>query len=148
MTSDLFGDDLPEQPEHLTDEKLRELGLKPVRSFIRTDASKAALRTAKHRAKLEAEGRAQLNVVAPLEVHELVKEIARRTAAGEDLGVVLSEIAQAQPAPVGPAQPAPVVPAPKVDTPPPAAPPEIAKIIEAARRPGFRGWMIRRLAGV
>lgn len=147
MTSDLFGDDLPEQPA-LTDEQLREMGLKPVRSFIRTDASKAALRTARHRAKLEQEGRSQLNVVAPAEARDVLKEIARRTAEGEPMEAVLRDLAglqrpQAAPAPkvdVSPASPAPERPArlPEAD----------AQVVAAAHAPGLRGWLIRRLAGV
>ena len=148
MTSDLFGDDLPEQPP-LTDDQLREMGLKPVRSFIRTDASKAALRTARHRAKLEQEGRAQLNVMAPAEARDVLKEIARRTAGGEPIEVVLRDLAglQRPQATPGPA------PAPKVDTSPaperPAKLPEAdALVVAAAHAPGLRGWLIRRLAGV
>jgi hypothetical protein len=147
MTSDLFGDDLPEQPA-LTDEQLREMGLKPVRSFIRTDASKAALRTAKHRAKLEEEGRAQLNVVAPLEAHELVKELTRRITAGEDPRAVLSDLAGAgkiEPTAPAPARKVDVSPAP---TPTPTLPEADALVVAAAHAPGLRGWMIRKLAGV
>jgi hypothetical protein len=150
MTSDLFGDDLPEQPA-LTDEQLREMGLKPVRSFIRTDASKAALRTAKHRAKLEEEGRAQLNVVAPLEAHELVKELTRRITAGEDPRAVLSDLAGAQNSQVGKIEPPAPAPAParKVDvSPAPTLPEADALVVAAAHAPGLRGWLIRRLAGV
>nr|CRY97976.1 hypothetical protein [uncultured prokaryote] len=147
MTSDLFGD-LPEQPA-LTDEQLREMGLKPVRSFIRTDASKAALRTAKHRAKLEEEGRAQLNVVAPLEAHELVKELTRRITAGEDPRAVLSDLAGSQNSQLGKIEPPAPAPARKVDvSPAPTLPEADALVVAAAHAPGLRGWLIRRLAGV
>jgi hypothetical protein len=115
----------------LTDSDLEDGGLRQVRAFVRTKASKNALRVKKHRDKAEAEGLQQVNVIAPEEARAVVKQIAKRTASGEPLGHVLQEIAGY---------------APKVYT--PDTDPLAAKIIAAARSQGLRGWLIRKLARV
>lgn len=48
----------------LTDDQLEEGGLRQVRAFVRTRASRNALRVQKHREKAAAEGLGQVNVVA------------------------------------------------------------------------------------
>ena len=135
----------------LTDDQLEEGGLRQVRAFVRTRASRNALRVQKHREKAAAEGLRQVNVVAPEAARDALKAIAKRTAGGEPLEAVLRDLAglqrpQAVPVP-GPA------PAPKVDTSPaperPSKLPEAdALVVAAAHAPGLRGWLIRRLAGV
>lgn len=128
----------------LTDDQLEAGGLRQVRAFVRTKASKNALRVQKHREKAAAEGLGQVNVVAPEAARDALKAIAKRTAGGEALEAVLRDLAGAVPGPA---------PAPKVDTSPaperPAKLPEAdAMVVAAARAPGLRGWLIRRLAGV
>jgi hypothetical protein len=129
----------------LSDEQLEEGGLRQVRAFVRTRASKNALRVAKHREKAEAEGLQQVNVVAPVEIRDALKEIAKRTASGEPLAVVLRDLAGIQ----APSAPTPELatqrPAPK---PAPELPQADALVIAAAHAPGVKGWLIRRLAGV
>lgn len=122
----------------LTDDQLEEGGLRQVRAFVRTRASKNALRVQKHREKAAAEGLGQVNVVAPDEAKEALRAIAKRTAGGESLEAVLRDLAGLQRPQAGPA------PAPKVDTSPEAD----AMVVAAAHAPGLRGWLIRRLAGV
>ena len=133
----------------LTDDQLEEGGLRLVRAFVRTRASKNALRVQKYREKVAAEGLGQVNVVAPEAARDALKAIARRTAGGEPLEAVLRDLAglQRPQAVPGPA------PAPKVDTSPaperPSKLPEAdALVVAAAHAPGLRGWLIRRLAGV
>jgi hypothetical protein len=111
----------------LTDDQLEEGGLRQVRAFVRTRASKNAMRVQKHRDKVGAEGLKQVNVVAPEPARDVVKEIAKRTTSGEPLADVLRDVAH---------QTAPVVP------------PADAQVLAAARAAGLRGWLIRRLAGV
>ena len=137
----------------LTDDQLEEGGLRQVRAFVRTRASRNALRVQKHREKAAAEGLGQVNVVAPEAARDALKAIAKRTAGGEPLEAVLRDLAglQRPQAVPGPA-PAPA-PAPKVDTSPaperPSKLPEAdALVVAAAHAPGLRGWLIRRLAGV
>jgi hypothetical protein len=133
----------------LTDDQLEEGGLRQVRAFVRTRASKNALRVQKHREKVAAEGLGQVNVVAPEAARDALKAIAKRTAGGEPLEAVLRDLTglQRPQAVPGPA------PAPKVDTSPeaerPSKLPEAdALVVAAAHAPGLRGWLIRRLAGV
>jgi hypothetical protein len=120
----------------LTNDQLEAGGLRQVRAFVRTRASRNALRVQRHREKAAESGLQQVNVMAPEDARAAVKEIAKRTADGEPLAAVLLDVAKA------PA--APAAPAPKVDTSEAAD----ALVIAAARRSGLRGWMIRKLAGV
>ena len=122
----------------LTDDQLEAGGLRQVRAFVRTKASKNALRVQKHREKAADEGLGQVNVVAPEAARDALKAIAKRTAGGEPLEAVLRDLAGLQRPQAGPA------PAPKVDTSPEAD----AMVVAAAHAPGLRGWLIRRLAGV
>lgn len=131
----------------LTDDQLEEGGLRQVRAFVRTRASKNALRVQKHREKAAADGLGQVNVVAPEAARDALKAIAKRTAGGEPLEAVLRDLAGLQRPQAVPA------PAPKVDTSPaperPSKLPEAdALVVAAAQAPGLRGWLIRRLAGV
>lgn len=133
----------------LTDEQLEEGGLRQVRAFVRTRASRNALRVKKHREKAAEEGLGQVNVVAPEEARDVLRAIAKRTAGGEPLEAVLRDLAGLQRPQAAPG----VAPAPKVDTSPaperPAKLPEAdAMVVAAAHAPGLRGWLIRRLAGV
>ena len=135
----------------LTDDQLEEGGLRQVRAFVRTRASRNALRVQKHREKAAAEGLGQVNVVAPEAARDVLKAIAKRTAGGEPLEAVLRDLAGLQ-RPQAVPGPAPA-PAPKVDTSPaperPSKLPEAdALVVAAAHAPGLRGWLIRRLAGV
>lgn len=66
-----------------TDDELKSAGLVPVRAFVRTKASKNALRVQKHKAKAESgeDGqmpRKQLNLVAPADdaSRKALKEVA------------------------------------------------------------------------
>jgi hypothetical protein len=129
----------------LTDDQLEDGGLRQVRAFVRTRASKNALRVQKHREKVAAEGLGQVNVVAPEAARDALKAIAKRTAGGEPLEAVLRDLAGLQ-RPQG-------APAPKVDiSPAPERPSKLpeadALVVAAAHAPGLRGWLIRRLAGV
>ena len=131
----------------LTDDQLEAGGLRLVRAFVRTRASKNALRVQKHREKAAADGLGQVNVVAPEAARDALKAIAKRTAGGESLEAVLRDLAGLQRPQAVPA------PAPKVDTSPaperPSKLPEAdALVVAAAHAPGLRGWLIRRLAGV
>ena len=128
----------------LTDEQLEDGGLRPVRAFVRTRASKNALRVAKSKQAKAELGIKQVNVQAPEQVHTALKEIARRTTAGESLAAA---IAQAVPemAPKALTAPleAPAAPsAPGIDDQP------TQKLLEAVKKPGFRSWMIKKLAGI
>lgn len=133
----------------LTDDQLEAGGLRQVRAFVRTRASKNALRVQKHREKAAADGLGQVNVVAPEAARDALKAIAKRTAGGEPLEAVLRDLAGLQRPHAVPGS----APAPKVDTSPaperPSKLPEAdAMVVAAAHAPGLRGWLIRRLAGV
>jgi hypothetical protein len=69
----------------LTDEQLEDGGLRQIKAFVRTNASKNALRVAKAKELKAEQGIKQLNVQAPKELHDVLKEIARLTTAGESL---------------------------------------------------------------
>lgn len=84
---------LPADPDKvLTDEQLAAGGLVKVNAFMRSKASANALRVKRHRDRKEAEGVKQINVQATEEAREVIKEIAKRTATGEELESVLAQI--------------------------------------------------------
>ena len=124
----------------LTDDQLEAGGLRQVRAFVRTRASRNALRVQKHREKAAAEGLGQVNVVAPEAARDALKAIAKRTAGGEPLEAVLRDcLASVM------TEESPVMGATITAT----APLEVdAMVVAAAHAPGLRGWLIRRLAGV
>lgn len=124
----------------LTDDQLEAGGLRQVRAFVRTKASKNALRVQKHREKAAAEGLGQVNVVAPEAARKALKTIAKRTSGGEPLEAVLRDcLASVM------TEESPVMGATITAT----APLEVdAMVVAAAHAPGLRGWLIRRLAGV
>jgi len=92
-------DDVPESPSAtattaaavLSDEALAAGGLVPVTAFMRTRSSANATRLKKSRAKADAAGLRQLNVVLPVAAHAAVKAMARELQAG----VALHEVLQA-----------------------------------------------------
>lgn len=124
----------------LTDEQLEDGGLRPVRAFVRTRASKNALRVAKSKELKAEQGIKQVNVQAPEQVHTALKEIARRTTAGESLAAA---IAQAVPELAQPhhVEPLDALQAPVLND-------SEAKVVEAIKKPGFKSWLIRKLAGI
>lgn len=124
----------------LTDDQLEAGGLRQVRAFVRTRASRNALRVQKHREKAAAEGLGQVNVVAPEAARKALKTIAKRTSGGEPLEAVLRDcLASVM------TEESPVMGATITAT----APLEVdAMVVAAAHAPGLRGWLIRRLAGV
>lgn len=124
----------------LTDEQLEDGGLRQVKAFVRTRASKNALRVAKSKEVRAEQGIKQVNVQAPEQVHTALKEIARRTTAGESIAEAIAHaVPELAPKPVE----APLAPsAPVIDDQP------TQKLLEAVKKPGFRSWMIKKLAGI
>lgn len=92
-----FVEDLKENPVDpsvvLTDEQLKEGGLVSVNAFMRTKASKNALRVRKSKEKAEAGGVKQINVQAPVETHAVIKQIADRAKSGEPVQSVINSLA-------------------------------------------------------
>lgn len=118
----------------LTEDDLLAGGFAPVRAYVRTKAGKAATRQRKHREKLENEGVRQVNLMAPVEAHPVIKALAERLRQGEDLQTVLRDLAKGG-APAAPeAKPRPK---PK---PEPADP-----VAEVIGRGGWRAWLLRWL---
>lgn len=91
-----FVEDLKENPVDssgaLTDEQLKDGGLVPVNAFMRTRASKNALRVRKCKKNAEAEGVKQINVQAPVETHAVIKQIADRAKNGEPVQSVINSL--------------------------------------------------------
>lgn len=141
----------------LTDEQLEEGGLRPVQAFVRTRASKNALRVARSKENKAEQGIKQVNVQAPESIHAALKEIAKRTAAGESLADAVAHAVPEFQKPINQAAVAPTVSpavAPAVD---PAVAPvvdmlqvddQLAKVVEAVKKPGFKSWLIKKLAGI
>ena len=122
----------------LTDEQLEDGGLRQVKAFVRTRASKNALRVAKSKEAKAEQGIKQVNVQAPEKVHTALKEIARRTTAGESIAEAIAHaVPELAPKPVE----APVAPSVIDDQP-------TQKLLEAVKKPGFRSWLIKKLAGI
>jgi hypothetical protein len=119
----------------LTDVQLEDGGLRQVKAFVRTTASKNALRVAKSKAVKAEKGIAQVNVAAPKEVHAALKEIAKLTSAGESLGSAISKAVPTF------SESAPVEQKPDFTD-------AEAKVVRALKVPGLRSWLICKLAGV
>lgn len=75
----------------LTDQELEEGGLRPVRTWARTTASKNALRIKKHNEKLEEQGIKQLNMKAPIAQHEALKAITAALVEGKSIDQAVAE---------------------------------------------------------
>lgn len=80
----------------LSDDQLEEGGLKPVKAWVRTKQAGNAARTKRYKERKQELGVKQLNLQAPQETHEALREIAARTRAGEPLKRVLSDLAGAE----------------------------------------------------
>lgn len=76
----------------LSDDQLEEGGLKPVRAWVRTKQAGNAARTKRYKDRKEELGVKQLNLQAPQETHDVLRQIAARTRAGEPLSSVLEEL--------------------------------------------------------
>ena len=124
----------------LTDDELEDGGLRPIKAFVRTRASKNALRVAKSKEAKAEQGIKQVNVQAPEPVHSVLKEIAKLTSAGESIAEAIAHaVPELAPKPVQApvAPPAPVI-----------ADQGTQKLLAAVKKPGFRSWMIKKLAGI
>jgi hypothetical protein len=121
----------------LTDDELEDGGLRPIKAFVRTRASKNALRVAKSKEAKAEQGIKQVNVQAPEPVHSVLKEIAKLTSAGESIAEAIAHaVPELAPKPVE----APVSPV--------IADQPTQKLLDAVKKPGFRSWMIKKLAGI
>lgn len=86
-----------ENPQNmLTDEQLEAGGLQQVRAFVRTKASKNALRVAKAKAKKEEVGIKQLNIQAHESAHEALRALAKATASGDSIEQALAQLGYLQ----------------------------------------------------
>ncbi len=87
-----------EVPE-VTDEQLAELGLKKRVAYLKEAGGKsgAAKRKEKSREKQKEAGIEQVTVAAAQPVRDIVKQLAERTKAGEDLNAVLASLAPVAP---------------------------------------------------
>ena len=76
-----FIEDIEESPldlgSVLADEQLQAAGFVKTEAFVRTKSSKAAQRSSKHKQMKLVEGWKQLNIMAPIELHETLKQIAK-----------------------------------------------------------------------
>ena len=112
-----------ENPEKmLTDEDLEAGGLQQVRAFVRTKASKNALRVAKAKAKKEKIGIKQLNIQAHESAHEVLRELAKATASGSSIEQAISAVTQAQ-----------------------ALTAQQKKALEVMAQKSWKSWIIRKL---
>lgn len=76
----------------LTDEQLRDGGLAKVDAFVRTKASKNALRQQRHKEKQEAAGIKQLNVMMPETAHDTIKQLVARVKEGATVDEALKSM--------------------------------------------------------
>jgi len=80
----------------LTNDQLQEGGLKPVQAWVRTKQATNAARTKRYKDRKQAQGVKQLNLQAPEETHQVLREIATRTRSGEPLAAVLFDLSGPQ----------------------------------------------------
>ena len=85
-----------ETPE-VTDEQLRELGLKKSVAYLKDNSGKSgsAKRKEKSREKQKEAGIEQVTVAAAEPVRQIVKQLAERTKAGESIETVLASLVPA-----------------------------------------------------
>lgn len=94
-TCDLNENNMDQAAASLTDDHLISGGFKPIHAFVRSGPSKSAKKTRKRRDVLkEKYGIIQINVEAPSEVGEIIREFARRTRGGEEGYRVLYDLAR------------------------------------------------------
>ena len=136
---DATGRSVIDADKALTEEDLLAGGLAPVRAYVRTRAGRAATRQQRHREKLESGGVKQVNLMAPVEAHPVIRALAERLRQGEDLQTVLRDLARdgATAAPEAKPQPRP--------KPKPAT--EADPVAEVIQRGGWRAWLLRWLLG-
>lgn len=111
------------------------LGLKPVQAYLPDEAAKkqrsaGAERTKRAREKAQAQGVKQVSISLPVELHEKVRELSRRTRAGEEADTVWAELGP----PATAAKPAESLPSPP-----------LLELLQAL--PSWRRWLLRLLAG-
>ncbi|TCV81257.1 hypothetical protein [Sulfurirhabdus autotrophica] len=85
--------DYPPSGEPLSDEDLIAGGLVPVKTWFRTNKTKAALRVAKHREKNAVLGLKPVNVVANAETEAVIKQLAAAAKAGKTAKAAILELA-------------------------------------------------------
>jgi hypothetical protein len=71
------------EPGNWSDAEISMRGLQEITAYIRTQESKEARRGRENRKKLEGDGVRQLNVQERVEVHPILKQIAKMTRDGE-----------------------------------------------------------------
>lgn len=113
----------------LGDEELHAGGLRPVRSWVRTKASRNALRQRRMREREEAQGIKQVTVKTKPEYHDAVKQLAQVSREGDLVQALRTLLEQLDPDSVRDLDPAD------------------RRLLQAARVPGLRARLIRMLAG-
>lgn len=71
----------------LSDQTLQQGGLVPVQAWMRTEKTRNALRVARSREKQEQNGMKQLNLLAPIDLHDLLRSVAKATPDEAQLGL-------------------------------------------------------------
>jgi hypothetical protein len=89
-----------------------DIGLRPVRAFVRKERTKGAERQARYRERKEAAGEKQLTITADESTADVIRQLQADVAAGKPLhAALLEQVAKVQPAPQM-QQKAPQAPAP------------------------------------
>lgn len=115
----------------------KELGFKPTQAWVLANPPKkprspAAERVIKSRDLAKQKGLAQLNVSLPESLHGFVKELAKRTRAGDSFDAVLADL----------------VPAVAKQALRPAKPQPLSTLVELPgwpTLPGWKRWLVSRL---
>lgn len=79
----------------------KELGFEPTQAWVlanppKNPRSPAAERVKKFREQAKAKGLGQLNVSMPVSLHSFVRELAKRTSAGDSFDAVLADLVPAE----------------------------------------------------
>jgi hypothetical protein len=76
----------------LTDEALAFVGLQKVTAFVRAEPSSNAKRKQRSREKSEQQGLKQLNIQLPVQLHQVIKDIAQELQQAGDVTTALQNM--------------------------------------------------------
>ena len=81
-----------EATQPLTDEALASVGLQKVTAFVRAESSGNAKRKQRSREKSEQQGVKQLNIQLPMQMHQVIKDIAQELQQTDDVTSALQNV--------------------------------------------------------
>jgi hypothetical protein len=125
----------------------KELGFKPTQAWVLTNPpekprSRAAERVKKSRELARERGIEQLNVSMPKILHGLMRELAKRTSAGDSFEAAVVALVPSISVPASPKSPQPAVSSSQRQ---PSATPRLTDLPVWTALPAWKRWLVSRL---